>query len=229
MHVADVAKLIAIVFLAGGLAGCVISIWWAGNGEEKKRSRAQVLGSISAGLFTGAGVAVGVLLLQQWMTDANAAAVWRANVQTAASIPGLTEAYSLKGLVLSGKDLHDAYLQKAHLEGLLMEDTNLKGAQLQGAYLQGADLIGADLSTAELANANLSGAKLQAADFGLASSVEQLASLAGAQASAKTCWPYGFLESPIAREITAEPSNDGQGHTVTIPGHEYPHCLPRTW
>ena len=132
-----VVKLIAIVLLAVGFAGCLIAFWWAGN----KDSRAQVLGSLSAGLFTGAGVAVGVLVLQQWMTDANAATLWRTSVQTAASIPGLTEAYSLKGLVLSGKDLHDAYLQKAHLEGLLMEDTNLKGAQLQGAYLQGADLI----------------------------------------------------------------------------------------
>ena len=224
MSAIDVVEAIAVVLLVGGLVGCLIAVRNASSKTEKVAKRAQVWGSLFAGILTGAGVTVGVVVLQQWLTDQNAAAVWRANVQTAASIPGLTAAYPLTGLVLSGKDLHDAYLQGAHLEGLEMRDTDLKGANLQGAHLQGADLVGADLSTAQLGGANLSGAKLQAANFGRAS-VEHVASFAGAQADATTCWPAGFLELPIARGIIAKPYDNGQGQRVTIPGHEYPHCL----
>lgn len=130
----------------------------------------------------------------------------------------------MTGVVLSGKDLHDAYLQGAPLEGIKMQDTLLKGAQLQGADLQDADLIGADLSTANLANANLRGTELQGARFDRAS-VEQVTSFAGAQANAATRWPAGFLELPIARGIKPEPYDNGNGQIVTIRGHEWPNCL----
>lgn len=216
---------VALILLAVGLVGCLRAIWKAGSTDTHVVNRAQAWGSLCAGVLTGAGVTLGVLVLQQWLTDANANAVWRANVQTAASIPGFTPAgHPLHGLVLSGKDLHDADLRGARLQGLQMEDTNLVGAKLEGARLQRADLIGAKLQTAELGHANLSGAYLQDARFDFAS-VENVRSFAGAQANAGTCWPAGFLELPVAREIKAEPYDNGQGGKITIPGHEYPHCL----
>lgn len=221
-----VVAIIAFILFAVGAGGFWRANRKAGSGNPNEVAQAQVSGSLYAGILTGAFVAVGVLVLQQWMTNANAAAVWRANVQTAASIPGFTDTYPLKGLVLSGKDLHDASLRKARLERVRMQDTNLKGAQLQGAQLQGADLIGADLSTAELRGANLSDAKLQGARFDFAS-VEQAASFAGAQANAATCWPSGFLTPRIAREIKTMPYDNGQGLKIKIPGHQYPHCLKR--
>jgi hypothetical protein len=213
---------VAFVLLAVGLVGSLIAIRRAGSTDTPVASRAQAWGSLCAGVLIGAGVTVGVLVLQQWLADANAAAAWRANVQTAASIPGLTPVHSLQGLVLSGKDLHDAELKRANLQRLHMRDTNLTGANLQGADLRHADLIGANLKTAELRNANLSGAHLEAARFDFAS-VEHARSFAGAHANALTCWPDGFLALPIARGIKAEPWDNGNGDKITNRGH-YPPC-----
>ena len=227
MSVINIVAVIAGCLLVVGLVGCLRAVRNAASTNNEVAKRAQVWGSLFAGILTGAGVTVGVLVLQQWMADANASSVWRASVQSAASIPGFTEAYPLAGLVLSGKDLRDAYLPQAHLEGLRMEDTILRGAQLHGAQLQDADLRGADLSTADLTGANLSGAKLQGARFDRAS-VEHAASFADAQANAATCWPSGFLGRSISKGIKAKPYDDGQGHKVTIPGHEYPNCLQRS-
>jgi hypothetical protein len=216
---------VAFILVAVGLVGSLIAIRRAGRTDTPPvASRAQAWGSLCAGVLIGAGVTVGVLVLQQWLADANAAAAWRTSVQTAASMPGLTPVHSLQGLVLSGKDLHDAELKGANLQGLQMRDTNLKGANLQGADLRHANLIGANLSTAELGNANLSGAHLEAARFDSAS-VEHVRSFAGAHADALTCWPDGFLALPIASKIKAEPYDNGHGDEITIRGNEPPDCI----
>lgn len=214
-------KHLVLILLGFGLAGCVVAVTRADSHD----SRTQIWASLSVGVMTGAAVTLGVLVVQQWLVDANAAALWRANVQAAASIPGFTPAgHSLRGLVFSGKDLHDAELYKAHLEGLKLRDTNLLGADLRGAHLQSANLIGADLRTADLTGAHLQGANLKAARFDFAS-VEHAASFAGAYADEATCWPAGFLDLPIAREIIAMPYDNGKGHKTTLPGREYPNCL----
>jgi hypothetical protein len=214
-------KHLVLILLGLGLVGCVVAIMRTGSRD----SRAQIWASLCVGVITGAAVTLGVLVVQQWLAEASAAALWRANMQAAPSLPGFTPAgHSLRGLVFSGKDLHDAELYKAHLEGLKLRDTNLLGADLRGAYLQRANLIGADLRTAELDGAHLQGANLQAARLDFAS-VEHAASFAGAHADAATCWPAGFLELSIARGIIAVPYDNGQGQKITIPGRESPHCL----
>jgi hypothetical protein len=187
-------------------------------------NHAQLLGQLSVGVLTGAVVTVGVLLLQLWLQASSEDAVWRANVATAVEIPGFDPAgHSLGGLDLSGKQLPDAELKGADLTGVPLRDTNLTGADLRDANLHGDIMYSANLSTANLTGADLSDAQLQGVRFDDAE-VEHAKSFVGAVANAATCWPQGFLELPIAKEITAVPFFDGQGY-ITSRGQEYPGCL----
>jgi uncharacterized protein YjbI with pentapeptide repeats len=175
--------------------------------------------------LTGAGVTVGVVVLQQWLTDANANALWRANVQTAASIPGFTlDNHSLQGLNLSGKQLRDAELRGAKLTGVEFRDTNLSGADLTNANFHGDVMYSANLYNTNLIGADLSDAQLQGALF-VHADIYSVKSLRGATANAATCWPHGFCKFPIAKQVKAVPYHDAQGNVTVSPGHEYPHCL----
>ncbi len=187
-------------------------------------NQAQLLGQLSVGVLTGAVVTVGVLLLQLWLQAYPEDAVWRANVATAVEIPGFDPAgYSLRGLDLSGKQLPDADLRGTDLTGVQLRDTNLTGADLTDANLHDDVIYSANLSTANLTGADLSGAQLQGVRFDDAQ-VEHAKSFVGAVANAATCWPPGFLELPIAKEITAVRFWNGQKYT-TSRGQEYPRCL----
>jgi hypothetical protein len=194
-------------------------------GHEKPcADRAQVWGALGAGLLTGAAVAFGVVLLQQWDTNSAASAVWRADVETAASIPGFSpDNHSLLGLDLSGKDLHDADLRGADLKGVQLRDTDLTGADLTGADLQGADLTGATLKAAILRGADLSGAQIYDTQFEQAD-IRGIKSLTGAQANVTTCWPPGFLETQVAKGIRPKPWDglNGDAYYPPSPGR----CAP---
>jgi len=57
--------LVVILLVSGG--GAFGWAWWgAGHSKHEVANRAQVLGALAAGLLTGAAVALGVVLLQQW-------------------------------------------------------------------------------------------------------------------------------------------------------------------
>jgi uncharacterized protein YjbI with pentapeptide repeats len=226
----------AILFILG--MALWIKAWHDAGGttahaNPAQVNRAQLLGGLAAGVLTGAFATVAVLLLQQWLSDSSADTVWRANVETAADIPGFSPAgHSLQGLNLSGKQLEDADLYKAVLTGVDLNDTDLRGAYLKKANLQGVDMIGANLATAELPKANLSGAQLQAARFDDASIwTAKFAEFKNgkwirATASGSTCWPKGFLETRMAKQIRM--GRDRQYPRLSR-GFEQGHCLPTHW
>jgi Pentapeptide repeats (8 copies) len=215
---------LALILLAVGLVGCIIAAQRAGN-NNPQAGRAQVWGALFAGILTGAGVTVGVLVLQQWLADANANALWRANVQTAASIPGFTaDNHTLQGLNLSGKQLQDAELRGANLKRVELRDTNLTGADLEYAHFNGDVMYSANLSNTNLTGADLSGAQLQGAQFKHAD-IYSVKSLRGAIANAATCWPSGFFKFPKAKQVKATDYHDALGNVIVSRGHEYPNCL----
>jgi hypothetical protein len=245
----------ALEALAGGLLvlGGVLLVWawrWAGlstapvqahggghaQANAAKANRAALLGSLSAGVLTGAVAALAVLLLQQLLTASAAEAVWRADVQVASDIPGLTPTYPLQGLNLSGKQLEDAGLTNANLTTVDFNDADLRGAQLGNANLQNDNLIGANLATAELPGANLSGAQLQAArlDYAVIDDVtfaefnKKTGKWTRAIADALTCWPKGFLESSKAKQISMGYNRNYPGLGLSR-GFEQGHCLPTHW
>jgi uncharacterized protein YjbI with pentapeptide repeats len=214
-------------------------LWWKAwrdaGGSTAKANRAQLLGSLASGVLTGAVAAVAVLLLQQWLSTSSADTLWRADVETAADIPGFTPGnHSLQGLNLSGKQLEDAGLDNANLTGVDLNDTDLRSAYFDKANLQGVNMIGANLATAELPGANLSGAKLQAARFDYAYVWDTTfaefknGKWIRAMANAETCWPRGFLESPKAKQIMP-----GLDHNYPrlgpSRGFEQPYCKPTHW
>lgn len=225
MHSICGVQHLALILLGVGLVGCVVAAWRAGDADSRVRDRAQVWGALSAGILTGAGVTVGVLVLQQWLSDANANALWRANVQTAAAIPGFTaDHHTLQGLNLSGKQLQDAELRGANLRDVQLRDTNLTGADLAYAHFNGDVMYSANLSNTNLIGADLSGAQLQGVQFKHAD-IYSVKSLRGAIANAATCWPAGFFSFPIAKQVKAVYYHDPRGNVILSPGHEYPHCL----
>ena len=79
---------------------------------------------------------------------------------------------NLRGAVLTGSDMREAYLNSADLTR-----ADLTRADLTGAYLTGANLTGADLTGADLTGADLTGADLTKVDLRKAQGVtrEQLA------------------------------------------------------
>jgi hypothetical protein len=222
--------LVSVLLVSGAL-----SLWrafrHAGHEDDKKRERAQVWGALGAGLLTGAAVAVGVVMLQNWQTNSAADALWQASVETAADIPGFNPGnHSLRGMDLSGKELRDAELRGADLMGVQLRDTDLTGADLTGADLQGDVMYSAALYGAVLWNADLRGARLQGVQFASQQDGQfkiadlRNAKLAGAYADAQTCWPPGFFKLPAAKEIIPVPWNGPDG-SITSPGNEFPHCI----
>jgi Pentapeptide repeats (8 copies) len=237
MYALVALAVIPVFLLVLGVVLWVIAWQRAGGSgtpaNTSQANRAQLLGALAAGVLTGAFATVAVLLLQQWLSVSSADTVWRANVETAADIPGFTPGqHSLQGLNLSGKQLEDANLSRADLRGVQMQDTDLRGAYLGGAKLQGDNMIGANLASAELPGANLSGAQLQAARFDNAY-VEKArfaefknGKWIRAIANASTCWPQGFLETRRAKQIRMGPD---QYYPGLSRGIEQPHCLPTHW
>jgi uncharacterized protein YjbI with pentapeptide repeats len=94
--------------------------------------------------------------------------------------PDLEEA-DLRGAVLSGANLSNAYLSQANLGGTHLNEADLSRAQLAMAYLSGANLKNVDLSRAGLALAYLVGANLSGANLSYANLTE--ANLSGADFS----------------------------------------------
>ena len=231
MYALVALAVIPVILLIVGLVLWVLA-WRQANGAHA--NRAQLLGSLAAGVLTGAFATVAVLLLQQWLSVSSADTVWRANVETAADIPGFTPGnHSLQGLNLSGKQLEDANLYKAVLTGVDLNDTDLRGAYFGKANLQGVNMIGANLATAELPGANLSGAQLQAARFDDANiwsakfaEKDKNGKWIRAIASGSTCWPKGFLESSKAKQIML---GRDRHYPQLSRGFESPHCLPTHW
>jgi Pentapeptide repeats (8 copies) len=216
---------VIILFLVG--AFLFWTAWEKANnaGNPVDSSRAQLMGGLAIGVLTGALAAFAVLLLQLQLSAIQEEAVWRANVSTAAEIPGFAPAgHSLLGLNLSGKRFPGANLSQANLTDVQMRGTQLQGADLTKADLHGAVMYSADLSTADLTGADLSDAQLQGVRFDRAS-VEHARSFVGAVANVTTCWPSGFLELPIAKEIRAVYWDNGRGHLIKSKGHEYPNCI----
>ena len=225
-------KILSVALVVVGVIMAVLAFWLAGI-EGKWSNRGQVLGGLSAGVLTGAAVTVGVLVLQQWLADSSADLVWRTSVETASDIPGFSPGHhSLQGLNLSGKQLEDADLYKADLTGVDLNDTDLRGAYFGKANLQGVKMVGANLATAELPGANLSGAQLQAVRFDDAyiwrSTFAEFKNgkWIRAIASGSTCWPKGFLETPMAKQIRM---GRDRNYRWLSRGFEQPHCLPTRW
>jgi hypothetical protein len=221
-----VVVITAILFALGvGLAGVA---WWLAGKEKKWINRSQVVGGLSTGILTGAVVAVGVLLLQLRAQTVSNEAAWRQSVEMAKDIPGFDPAgHSLAGLNLSGHKLRYALLRRANLTGAHLIATDLKLADLRGADLRDAVMVSANLSEAGLSGADLSGAQLEGAHFEFAD-VEHAkfaermdGRLVRAVADAATCWPRGFLELPVARQIKPAPFELSGASR----GREYPHCL----
>ena len=214
-------ELLTAVLIVLGLALWVVAMARAGSSE----GRAQVLGSLSGGVLTGAAVTVGVLLLQQWLAASSENALWRAGVETAADIPGFNPGqHPMQGLDLSGKQLEDADLSGVNVEGVQFRDTDLAKALLNGANLHDDVMWFANLQDAELPGADLSGAQIQGANFKHAD-IYSIKSLDGATADEYTCWPAGFFTWPIAKKVKAGEYHDALGHVTWSQGREYPHCL----
>jgi uncharacterized protein YjbI with pentapeptide repeats len=201
-----------------------------------RANHANLLGSLAAGILTGAFATVAVLLLQQWLATSSADTVWRTSVENAADIPGFTpDGHSLQDLNLSGKQLEDAGLNYADLTGVDFNDSDLRGAYFHHANLQDVNMIGANLASAELPGANLSGAQLQAARFDDADisgiTFAQFKNgkwIHRAMANAETCWPRGFLESSVAKQIM--PKFDHNYPSLGLSrGFDQPNCLPTHW
>jgi hypothetical protein len=223
----ELVALAVVLFLVGGLLWT--KAWRDAGGSTSqantsKINRAQLLGGLATGVWTGAAIAVGLLLLlQQWLAASSADAVWRANVATAADIPGFTPAgHKLHGLDLSGKQLQDANLRGANLTGVQLRDTDLTNADLTGANLHDVVMYKAILTEANLKGADLSGAQLQDIHFEN-TQVWGVKTFDNAVANAYTCWPTGFLKRAIAKGLRAGPAT---GQNGTSFGREYPNCLP---
>lgn len=214
-------ELLTAVLFVLGIGLWVLAMIRAGD----KEGRAQVLGGLSGGILTGAFVTVGVLVLQQWLAASSENTLWRANVETAADIPGFNPGHHpMQGLDLSGKQLEDADLRGVHLEGVQFRDTDLAKALLGGAHLENDIMWFANLKDAELPGADLSGAQIQGVNFEHAR-IYDVKSLNGATADEYTCWPAGFFTWPISKEVKAGAYHDALGHVTWSKGREYPHCL----
>lgn len=214
-------ELLTAVLIVLGLGLWAVAMARAGGPE----GRAQVLGSLSGGILTGAAVTVGVLVLQQWLAASSENALWRANVETAADIPGFNPGnHPMQGLDLSAKHLEDADLRGKNLQGVQFRDTDLAKALLNGANFHDDVMWFANLKDAELPGADLSGAQIQGVNFEHAR-IYDIKSLNGATADEYTCWPADFFKWHIAKEVKAGVYHDALGHVTWSQGREYPHCL----
>jgi uncharacterized protein YjbI with pentapeptide repeats len=221
--------LIIAVLFVGGAALSAVAWHLAGSDTEGSRARASLLGGLGVSVVTGLMVTLAALYLGRAVDTLSAAqaeeAAWRANVATAASIPGFDpHGHDVNGLNLSEKSLQGADLREVDLRGVKLNGTDLRGADLTGADLRGFELYGAQLQTAVLTGARLAKAHLQGARLDRAA-VEGVRSLEGAEASSTTCWPSGFLELEVAQGIEAAAHDDGEGHETVNRGAEFKNCV----
>ncbi|MFD5461863.1 pentapeptide repeat-containing protein [Kitasatospora sp. NPDC127059] len=193
----------------------------------EKQAESSVLSGVGGGLIAGFAVGLSVMFLQQAIGKSEEVAAWRADVAIASVIPGFdSHAHSIKGLNFSGKVLRDADFKHQDLSGFEFRDADLRGADFTGANLRNANLIGARVTAAELRGANLEGALLQDADFSW-SDTTVIASLSGAEANERTCWPPGFLNDRLMQGVAAQQWRNMADNSVHPPskGREGP-CSP---
>lgn len=116
---------------------------------------------------------------------------WNAWRKCNSEIVPLLRSAPLEGRILSGYDLHDAYLRRAHLKGANLDGCGLREANLSGADLRNASMVDAKLTGANLRAAKMQGANLCGADFKSAILVNtdlRNAKLTGAQVYGISAW-----------------------------------------
>ncbi|MFD5617712.1 pentapeptide repeat-containing protein [Streptomyces yangpuensis] len=175
--------------------GCLLAFraWRMAVREPEAEPRIEVLAGIGGGLVCGIAVGLSALFLGESIRESQENAAWRASVETADSIPGLTVAgHDIKGINFSGKSLRNADFTNADLRGARFQDADLTGASFTGADLREANLIGANLQDASLENADLSEASLHSANLSHAVVTGRETSFSGAKVNARTCWPRGM-------------------------------------
>jgi hypothetical protein len=209
-----------------------VAVWigtWAwrlsAREDETSKTRANLLAALDAGLILAVVVALlGGLLnsgVQNALQRASDESQWRDRISTSSELAGPDLlGHDLRRVSFSGKVLLAADLKGANLRGVEFVGATLKGVDLRRAQLQGADFIGADLTRSDLRGANLDGALLESANLGF-TDVEKASSLSNAETNFNTCWPRGFLETPLASKLKPQGiSNLAQGQIPPGKGRE---------
>lgn len=203
--------------------GCLFAFdaWRLAIHQREKGSRIGVLSALGGGLITGLSVGLATLNLQMSFDASTKYATWRADVESAASIPGFTPGErDIRGINFSGKDLRDADLRGLDLHGVQFRDTVLRGAMFDGADLRGANLSGANLEAASFGGTDLRGAWLQSANLTHAevNTTGAPGKFAGAQVNGRTCWPKHVYPAILAG-VTVKPFSK-KDDTVLTPQQE---------
>ncbi len=206
-----------LIFAGLGFTAAVAAYGTALKQREDPKTAADISLGIGNALFAGAGVAVLVFCLQQWvrsrLDETTARAEFLSRVNLSANLTGFDppptrrltwdghtcsspdrlsskEAEQLRGL--AGWSFSAKNLEGARMNGLTLKSSVFKDARLVGVTFTCADLDGADLKRADLSGADLSGATLRGADLrgaDLDGSIWDVQDWAGAKVDISTCWP----------------------------------------
>ncbi|MFF4644555.1 pentapeptide repeat-containing protein [Streptomyces sp. NPDC001389] len=211
--------LVATLLVLGGLFA--VDAWRLAIHQREQGSRIGVLSALGGGLITGLSVGLATLNLQMSFDASTKYATWRADVESAASIPGFTPGdRDIRGINFSGKELRDADFTDVDLHGVQFRDAVLKGAVFDGANLQGANLVGADLEAASFNTTDLRGALLQSANLTHAAVNGTTADkYAGAQVNGRTCWPRN-VDRAILRTVEVKSFEKRDDSILTVRGEE---------
>ncbi|MFJ9642864.1 pentapeptide repeat-containing protein [Streptomyces sp. NPDC101206] len=203
--------------------GCFLAFraWRMASKEPESEPRIEVLAGIGGGLVCGIAVGLSALFLGESIRVSQENAAWRASVESADSIPGLTVAgHDIKGINFSGKSLHNADFTGADLRGARFQDADLTGADFARADLRRANLIGANLQDASLADADLGQASLHSANLSHAIVTGPKTSFSGAKVNARTCWPKGLTHEQLDKLLNGVAVegyvDDSSGRTLTV-------------
>ncbi|MFD7626064.1 pentapeptide repeat-containing protein [Streptomyces sp. NPDC059851] len=189
--------------------------------EPESEPRIEVMAGIGGGLVCGIAVGLSALFLGESIRESQENAAWRASVESAHSIPGLTVAgHDIKGINFSGKSLHNADFTKADLRGARFQDADLTGASFKGADLREANLIGANLQDASLEDADLGRASLHSANLSHAIVTGPKTSLSGAKVNPRTCWPKALTREQLDELLNGvaveKYVDEKSGRTLTV-------------
>jgi hypothetical protein len=214
------------------LIGLGLLIWsWKLARSSDKVAKSGVISSVGSGLVTSSVVSFALLLVQASMENYRNEAQWRDSLVVASTLNGFDpRGHSVENLNLSGKILIGAKFDSKNLADSQLNDTDLRSSTFYNADLRRVNLRGSNLSTAEFNGADLSGADLRGADLSYAA-IETAKTLKGATADANTCWPEGFMETKLFKEVKATSMvivERGERHkTDPERGVEQPDCDQR--